>query len=97
VLLPTGDGTKNSRRSDVNGFTMAAVFTGIVIADFNAALLSRGAFDYTFVLYAVAGSLLAAGIAYVISRCTKSTSPAMFSIWFVVVCTAFLLLGMLRL
>ena len=97
MLLPTGDGTKNSRRSDVNGFTMATVFTGVVIGDLNAALLSRGAFDYTFVLYAVAGSLLAAGIAYVISRCTKSTSPAMFSIWFVVVCTAFLLLGMLRL
>jgi hypothetical protein len=97
VLLPNGDGKKNSSRSDVNGFTMAAVFTGAVIGDFNAALLSRATFDYKFVLYAVAGSLLAAGIASVISRCTKSTSPAMFSIWFVVVCTAFLLLGMLRL
>jgi hypothetical protein len=97
VRLPNDDDRKNSRLSEVNGFTMATVFTGVVIGDFNAALLSRGKFDYAFVLYAVAGSLLGASIAYVISRCTKSTSPAMFSVWFVVVCTAFLLLGMSRL
>src|SRR5690242_13293519 len=95
--MSSDDDEDNARRSDIDVFAMAAVFVGIVIGDVNAALWSRGNFNYAFVLYAIASALIPAALAYGISRRASTIIATKFSLWFLVFCVVFLLLGIWQL